>query len=524
MRDLVFRIPPLGTPEAIRLQRLMKMDVAFQLKLKRLEKRLPHLVTARLRGGSGMQLSELLRWYFLEYLNRFHQHGPESFPTSFNVIESFMSFNREYMFFDLREEVEHLLAINDYFRWYDTDDIPKEPHILEDIMTEAQIYSYEMLHDSSSVRVAGDSQQVFAGVSFVRHESELSCLLLAGENPPLHSDDEVLDMLGQPMTPAAGREDIIAAPDLTIQDRYLNGHAGFAKVIVLTRFDLRAGKHHVRYVHLDEGPSFTVFTDDSSVFEGLPPDEVAACRQAVIDGLDRYNDLFSALASMIYLPAFFAAYADRVQEFEVATELDVLREDKAVQQTMKELGQSHCVVRRSIRCMPAASGEDEESQEAVNPPDLQFECDGYWKVIGPLEVGEDRNGNPVFGRTWVSRHDSWSARSPESFMLQRRESRPDGPDPGVIYIQRSPALDVNVYKVGLTRRSSQERAAELSSATGIPLPFGVLGNWEVGDCARVEREVHRRLAAFRINPRREFFYADLSLISRTIDAVVTEAS
>ena len=523
MSDSVFRrVPPLGTPEAARLQRLMEMDVAFQLKLKGHEKRLSHLVEARVRGGSGLPLSKLLRWYFREYLNRLLEHGPESFPTSVNVVESFMSFNREYMFFDLRDGVEHLLSINDYFRWYDNAGMPKEPRSLEDIMTEGTIYSYEMVSDPGALRICGNSQQVFAGVSFVRHDWELSCLLLAGENPPLHSDEDILD--SQHITSAPGRDGIVSAPELTIQDRYLDGYAGFAKVIVLTRFDLRAGKHDVRYVLLDNGPAFAVFTDDASIFEDLSPENVEGYRQTAIDGLERYDDLFAALASMIYLPAFFADHPDSVQELEVSTELHAMREDKYVRQTIRELGESQCVTRRNIRCLPVAVGIDEGPQRKIEPPEMGFKCDGYWKAIGPQEIGEDRNGDPIVGRSWVSRHESWSARSPQSFMLQGNRTKPDGPDPGVVYILRSPAHDINVYKVGLTRRSTDVRTSELSSSTGVPLPFGVLANWEVGNCARVEQEVHLRLAAYRINPRREFFHCELSLISRTIDAVIREMS
>ncbi|HUT09630.1 MAG TPA: GIY-YIG nuclease family protein [Thermoguttaceae bacterium] len=496
------------------------MDVAFQLKLKELERRLPHFVTSRVKGGSGFPLSELLRWYFWEYLNRLNKHGPESFPLSFNVVQSFMRFNREYMLFDLRDEVEHLISINDYFRWYDSGDMPKEPRSLQDILTEGTIYSYEIVSDPGALRICGDSQQVFAGVSFVRHDWELSCLLLAGENPPLHSDRDVLD--SQPMTPAPGREGFAPAPELTVQDRYLDGYGGFAKVIVLTRFDLRNGKHDVRYVLLDDGPLFSVLTDDASVFRDLPPADVEAYRQAAIDGLERYDDLFSALAAMIYLPAFFAVQPDSVQEFEVSTQLHAMREDKRVRQTIEELGESQCVSRRSIRCLGVAFGRDEVSERKITPPEMQFKCDGYWKAIGPQELGEDKNGDLVVGRTWVSRHESWSARSPQSFMLLRNKRDLDGPDPGVVYIQRSAAHDVNVYKVGLTRRSADVRAAELSSATGVPLPFGVLANWEVGDCALVEQRIHQRLAAFRINPRREFFRCELSLIVQTIGAVINE--
>lgn len=519
--DFAFRGPPQGSPEGVRLQRLMDMDIAFQLKLKELERRLPHVILARMKGGSGLQLANVLRWYFGEYLDRLFKHGPESFPTSFNVVESFLSFNQEYMFFDLRDELEHLISIDDYFRWYERGDGPKEPRILEGMMTEGQIYSYEMVSDAGGFRIAGDSTQVFAGVSFVRHKHELSCLLLAGENPPLHSDEEVLSRFHD-VIPAPGRNEIVPHPTLTVRDRYLDGYPGFAKVIVLTRFDLRAAKHDVRYVNLDSGPSFVVLTDDSAVFEDLPPERVEECRQTAADGLKRYNDLFAGLASLIYLPAFIASHSEKMQDLVVATKLNATRDDKEVSETIAALGELQCVTQRRIRCLPVTLQVDDRQKRLIEPPPMEFKCDGYWKAIGPQQIGEDQNGNRIVGRTWVSRHESWSARSPQSFMLQRATAHPDGPDPGVIYIQRSPAHEVNVYKIGLTRRDSAARAKELSSATGVPLPFGVLGNWEVGDCASVEREVHRRLSAYRLNPRREFFLAELALINQTIDAVIRE--
>jgi len=499
----------------------MSIDVAFQLKRKRLEKRLPHFVNARVNGSSGLQLSTLLRWYFVEYLNRLATHGPESFPTSFNVVEAFMSFNREFMLFDLRDEVEHLLLFNDYLRWYASGDIPREPRILEDIMSEGRIYSYEFVGDAGGFRLSGDSQQVFAGVSFIRHANELSCLLLAGENPPLDSDKEIRATLMQRVS-APGREDIVEAEELTIQDRYLQGYSGFAKVIVLTRFDLRARKHDLRYVNLDQGASFRILTDDPTVFEYLPQPEVDRFREASVRTLARYDDIFAALAAMIYLPAFFAAYPERVRELEVATELQASREDRAVQRTINEIGESQCAFRRKIRCLSGAFGIDDGPQQEVTPPDLQFKCDGFWKPIGPIEIGEDKNGDPVVGRTWVSRHESWSARSPKSFMLERPKTAPGGPDPGIIYVQRCPACEPDLYKVGLSRRNAEERAAELTAGSGVALPFGVLATWEVGDCGRVEQEVHKKLAGRRINPRREFFLAELSLLTRTIEAVIAE--
>jgi Meiotically Up-regulated Gene 113 (MUG113) protein len=520
LSELAFEIPPLGTPEAARLQRLMEMDVAFQLELKKLQKRLPHIVRARTKGGSGLQLSKLLRSYFIEYLDRLFKHGPHSFPTSFNVVESFMSFNQQYMFFDLREEREHLLSVDDYFLWYETADMPQDPRILEDIIADGTIYSYEMVTGTGSLRIAGESEQVLAGVSFVRHEYELSCLLLAGEKPPLRSDQDILD--SQSMFSEAGRDGVRPHPSLMVQDRYLDGYSGHAKVIVLTRFNLRTGMHDVRYVNLDIGSGFDVLTDDALVFRDPAVKDAEDLRQSVLDRLERYDNLFAALASMIYLPAFFATNANKVQELEVATEFHAMRDEREIRETIKELGESQCPTHRRIRCLAVESDVGDEPSRAIEPPKMTFKSDGYWKAIGPREIGEDKDGQPIVGRTWVSRHEIWSARSPESFMLQRAVTQYNGPDPGVVYVQRSPAHEINVYKIGVTRRSPEMRAAELSSATGVPLPFGVLANWQVGDCARVEREVHRKLASFRINPRREFFCAELSFIARTVDAVIGE--
>ena len=99
-----------------------------------------------------------------------------------------------------------------------------------------------------------------------------------------------------------------------------------------------------------------------------------------------------------------------------------------------------------------------------------------------------------------------------------------GPDPGIVYIMRSAAHALEVYKIGLTRRTATERAKDLSYETGVPLPFGVLAQWEVGDCAGIEALIHERLAAYRVNERREFFRHPLRTIVALINSVVEEST
>ena len=78
------------------VSRLAEMDIAFQKRIRRLNKLIPLLVLLRMKGGSGFRMASILRWFFLEYLNRLTQHGPYSLPSSFNVVEAFFQFNTDF--------------------------------------------------------------------------------------------------------------------------------------------------------------------------------------------------------------------------------------------------------------------------------------------------------------------------------------------------------------------------------------------------------------------------------------------
>jgi len=86
---------------------------------------------------------------------------------------------------------------------------------------------------------------------------------------------------------------------------------------------------------------------------------------------------------------------------------------------------------------------------------------------------------------------------------------------------RSGSHHDDIYKIGLTRRTTEERADELSRVSGVPTGFEVLAKWEVGNCSEVEKELHDHLKHLRVNKRREFFRGNLQEIFKAIDEVVT---
>ncbi len=77
--------------------------------------------------------------------------------------------------------------------------------------------------------------------------------------------------------------------------------------------------------------------------------------------------------------------------------------------------------------------------------------------------------------------------------------------PGYIYILINPGLSKNMLKIGMTTRTPEERATELSKDTGVPGDFFVAYEESVPDCQYAERIIHKRLSSYRYKQGMEFF-------------------
>lgn len=75
--------------------------------------------------------------------------------------------------------------------------------------------------------------------------------------------------------------------------------------------------------------------------------------------------------------------------------------------------------------------------------------------------------------------------------------------PNIIYILTNEAMP-GLVKIGFTQDLTQ-RLRDLSSSSGIPLPFECHYAAEVPDHVKVENLLHQLFSDQRVNPRREFF-------------------
>jgi hypothetical protein len=79
--------------------------------------------------------------------------------------------------------------------------------------------------------------------------------------------------------------------------------------------------------------------------------------------------------------------------------------------------------------------------------------------------------------------------------------------PNIIYVLTNEAMP-GLVKIGMTNDNVESRITQLSTHSGVPLPFECYFAAEVNDCAKLEKTLHQLFSENRINPKREFFRID----------------
>jgi hypothetical protein len=84
---------------------------------------------------------------------------------------------------------------------------------------------------------------------------------------------------------------------------------------------------------------------------------------------------------------------------------------------------------------------------------------------------------------------------------------------GYVYCLTNPSMP-GLVKIGMTTNDPEERAAELSSATGVPTPFRVEVCKKVWRPKEKEHAIHELLSVlgYRLNEKREFFTCGLGVV------------
>ncbi|MDB4373059.1 GIY-YIG nuclease family protein [Mariniblastus sp.] len=92
---------------------------------------------------------------------------------------------------------------------------------------------------------------------------------------------------------------------------------------------------------------------------------------------------------------------------------------------------------------------------------------------------------------------------------------------GYVYILTNPSLP-GMVKIGQSEKSPQTQAKELSQQSGVPTPFTVAFEINIGNCEMVEERIHKRLEHTRVNNNQEFFSISVDAAAEVIRQVTKE--
>jgi len=473
-------------------------------------------------NGSGLPADSLIREYNTEYNSRVFNYSLHDLPSSFNVVEAFNKFITPSATFKIKEEKDYIFSFGDFLDFATSSELSNDLFAAKEAMQEEVIYSFNSIDDPEDFIFSTNDGDEFGvlSVSLIRHDNEVSVMLLGGQSCDLEEETKHLDF-----TKIKRFRNVKPADSLLAEAVPLIKGRNLWRTIVLVRLDLNSSTIDARYVYQDAGNRYIGITDDLDCFTdsqgNFIDEELEECLKDMEVRIKTYTSLFELCKTSIFLPLFRNEFEDVISIERHQTVYGENRNKPKYRKPNKLADSEYKIAFRNVEKITPENRKQPFYRE-FSAPDLKMESSGYWKKLDFQSVGTDKNNHPIQGRTWINKTLAWREATPNSTTLQVKTDKPrkDGVNHGYIYVMRSAAHDKNIFKVGLTRRNSEVRSQELSNSTSSPDHFLVVEEWEVSDCILAEKMIHDKLKEYRINPKREYFQVSYKIIFKIVDGVI----
>lgn len=471
------------------------------------------------RNGIGFIQDKELRFFHGEFNSRAWEHGFGAMPSSFNALEGFFRWNPDLFYFELLEEEEHMFSLFDFFDFVTSKDCSSSIDYFIENVEDELVYNYNILNEIKDITFSTtDSKEyVIGGVSFVKRDNEVFMIVVAGE---LGNIREFSKNLPDYKSGKKTKSYIKPAPDRKTEAVKLLDREDIWKVNVYVRIDLDNKTIDTRYIQKDTGTAYSTITDDYGMLKRAIKDE-EALGQAIksqAHEIATYESIFDAAYNCLFLPEYFDFYSENVLPEEHPTGLHNETLRKPIFKKKPKFNSNHFIKNRDVwvldRNVDPVSGTT-----VLRKTELIIEKGGYWERLEPGKVGIDKNGREIHSRTWVEKTLSWHesniAESPTEINVPESVSQ----NKGFIYMLRNAAHELDVFKIGLTTKTVEKRAKQLSG-TSSPDSFVIINRWSVKDCVLAEKLIHEKLDGYRLNPKREFFKIKLEDAIKEISIII----
>jgi hypothetical protein len=320
----------------------------------------------------------------------------------------------------------------------------------------------------------------------------------------------------------------------------LEGTTRAQRTVLAGETDLVTHRHIRRCSMQEQEHCFRMIEDDPEQFGSGRLSEIERnTLRHNIESIEQAGVLWNLAECLFRLPAYFAF------KFRVVRKLSAAQ---ATGQASWHVSRDECQSQVRYGRFKIVSALDVVLERpavvrAYRPPLYSVEVEGFWRRLAPLAEGKGPDGTPTLGKTWVRAHHRWRERPsrPQTILVKSSVAaarlkaqawdaapamtddeaagpRPDRlhGDSGELYVLRCPVMNEEIYKIGWTGGSAEERARTLSAQTGVALGYVVVEAWPHAKARELERAVHVALSPYRFNPRREFFKAPYATIHKAI--------
>ncbi len=501
-------------------------------------------------SGAGFPTDQLLRQMATEYTHRYASSGTNNQPVSFNYFEPFLHIKLIQTvapYTELVEEFDHLFYASDFFDYLTSPD--SDGFDLESLY---ELREEKTFHFSANGNVAdisflnGENKEfLVSGFSMIRRGNSLYWYLIGGE--VLGEDEWEIRCSKQPeidlqsinpskrafLRESIEESNFRAGPPLPLE-----GTSTAIRTIIAGEIDIKTKKHLARCHMTEYENAFPVFCDDPEIHSSIEDEEK---REATINHAMNYINksavLWNLAEGFLQLPNYFRC--------RLPLDKEVLAKSRK-RLSQKKGGRG---INKSYKVVSAIEVTDAKPASTILRIDLPHyatETEGHWRRLPQGAIGYDRNGSAVIEKTWVNSSSKWKAPKTysrtifvkdtiESAKLKISEylkvakeieenatanSNTRKQNHGELYVMRCAGMKETIFKVGFTEGNSNERAEQLSSATGVPLSFVVVRSWQHPDAEALETEVHMMLAPYRVNDGREFFLVRYDVIENIIETTI----
>jgi len=469
-----------------------------------------------------------LRYFLTEFNSRAWKHGLRSMPIMFNIMEAYFNYRKPEVYFELIEEENYLISFFDFIDFITSKDFKDNKELIEENLTPDIIYNFNVGKDLQEIKFKTDKGEEFivAGVSIIRRNNEVTVLMITGRQKTEDISIDKSSLNFQTNNP--DKTKIIEEAKETLKNNdliyeYIDEDKKYIKVLVVCRIDLETMTIDSRYIAEETNLMFNVVTDDIDGFLNLKGEFISEdikkayfnCKEKI----EEFTAIFEVIKLSLYLPYFFNMNEELIVEEVLDTNLKKRNSSPITRRKYSEVfGQKYFT-----KPLYSLDTYNVFTSDALKLRDDHFkvQSSGYWKKLPLDEIGTDKKGNPIHGRTWVNQSLSWFEANEEDLIVKKEIDLFKGENAGFIYILRNPTMETSIFKIGLTRDEVDERAKQLSK-TSVPDKFYKSQEWNVKDCLKAEKEIHKRLNEHRVDPRREFFKVDYDKAIKVIKDVVDE--